>query len=61
MTVALPPLLMFRIMKSVFKKKRLRAELISALPSLGTFAIIWAYGEMVGYVFGPGNALSKIE
>jgi hypothetical protein len=60
LTVALPPLLLFRMARSTAQKQRLR-ELIRALPYLTLFALIWAWGEFVGYVSGPGDALSRIE
>ena len=61
MTLALPPLLLFRIARGVLAKRRLRGELASALPHLGVFVLIWAAGEMAGYALGPGDALSRIE
>jgi hypothetical protein len=61
LTVALPPVLLFRMTKNIIAKKRLFPELIRALPHLTLFALIWAYGEAVGYMFGPGDALSRIE
>jgi hypothetical protein len=60
-SVVLPSLLLFRMFKQMRKKQRFFAEFKSALPILFIFTIIWALGEMVGYVFGPGNALAKIE
>jgi hypothetical protein len=60
LTIALPPLLLFRMARSTAQKQRLR-ELIRALPYLTLFALIWAWGEFVGYVSGPGDALSRIE
>jgi hypothetical protein len=61
MTLVLPPLLLLRIIGGVLAKRRLRAELMAALPNLGAFVVIWAAGEMVGYLFGSGRALSQIE
>jgi hypothetical protein len=60
LTLALPPLLLFRMARSIAQKQRLR-ELIRALPYLTLFALIWSWGELVGYMFGPGDALSRIE
>ena len=60
LTLALPPLLLFRMAKSVTAKNRQR-ELIRATPYLTLFALIWAWGEFVGYMLGPGDALSRIE
>ena len=60
-TVILPPLLLSRFVRQVLSKRRLRMELVSALPMLCVFVVIWAFGEWVGYLFGQGDALSKIE
>lgn len=60
-TVLLPPLLLMRSMQQMKAKNRLAAEFKSALPTLLVFYIIWAYGEMVGYILGDGGALSRIE
>jgi hypothetical protein len=60
LTLALPPLLLFRMARNTVQKQRF-AELIRALPYLALFALIWAWGEGVGYISGPGDALSRIE
>ena len=56
----LPALILFRIGRDAFRKRRMR-EFIWALPWLAVFAVIWTAGEMAGYVAGPGDALAKIE
>jgi hypothetical protein len=61
LTLALPPLLLFRIVRSLAMKKRLLPQFIRAFPYLAVFLLIWAWGEMVGYVSGPGDALLRIE
>jgi Glycosyl transferase family 2 len=61
LTFGLPPLLLFRIARSLFMKKRLLPQFIRAFPYLALFLMIWAWGEMVGYIFGPGDALLRIE
>jgi hypothetical protein len=61
LTLALPPLLLFRMARDLVAKKRLLTELIRATPYLMLFTLIWASGEIVGYIFGPGDALSNIE
>jgi len=58
--LALPPLLMFRTVKRVVSKRRHRAELVRSLPLLTAFVISWAFGEMVGYVAGPGDSLARV-
>ena len=59
-SLALPPLLFARTVSRVMTKKRNRAELVRSLPLLALFVSAWAMGEMVGYVAGPGDSLSKV-
>jgi len=59
-SLLLPPLLLYRMVRAVAAKD-LQREFIRALPSLSTFIIVWAAGEGVGAVLGPGKALSRIE
>jgi hypothetical protein len=61
LSLALPLLLLYRMARSVTTKGRHLPELMRALPYLTLFAVIWAAGEAVGYLFGPGDALSKVE
>jgi glycosyltransferase involved in cell wall biosynthesis len=61
LTAALPPLILFRIGRNLAVKKRLFPQFIRALPYLTVFALIWAWGEMVGYARGAGDALPRIE
>jgi hypothetical protein len=57
---ALPPLLMLRIARAAMAKK-LGRELARAAPALVGLTVVWAAGEMWGYLFGPGDALARIE
>ena len=59
-SLLLPPILMYRMIKAV-AAKGLQREFIRALPSLSTFIVIWAIGESYGAIFGPGDALARIE
>ncbi len=61
MSVALPPLLLWRMRGNVVRKNRLGGEFLKALPYLGLFTVIWAAGEIVGYIAGQGTALAEIE
>jgi hypothetical protein len=56
----LPPMLLLRIVRSVWAKGRHRGELIRSLPLLALFVSAWAAGEIVGYWFGPGDALAQV-
>jgi glycosyltransferase involved in cell wall biosynthesis len=59
-SLALPPILMFRTVSRVLAKRRHRSELLRSLPLLAVFVVSWAFGEMVGYVAGPGDSLAKV-
>jgi hypothetical protein len=61
LTLGLPALLLLRIGRNLMTKKRLIKQFIRALPYLIIFVLIWACGELVGYLRGPGDALSRIE
>jgi len=58
--LALPPMLFWRTVSRVMSKRRHRAELMRSLPLLAVFVLAWAAGEVVGYVSGPGNSLSRV-
>lgn len=61
LSLALPPVLFWRMTRSILAKKRLRREFVLASPYLALFALIWAAGDVAGYIFGPGDALLEIE
>lgn len=58
--VALPPLLLWRMHRAT-SAKHLQRPFRRALPSLCGLVMIWSLGEIVGYLAGPGRALSEIE
>lgn len=60
-TIFLPALLLFRMFKQIRLKGRFFKEFKSSFPILFVFTVIWALGEMQGYLFGPGDALGRIE
>ena len=57
----LPPFLLRRPAQNVWRNGRHRRELILTLPLLALFVIAWGVGELVGYLFGPGESLGKVE
>jgi hypothetical protein len=59
--LALPGLLLLRLSRNLLAKRQLLPELMRALPYLTVFVMIWAWGELVGFIAGPGDALSRIE
>ena len=59
-SLALPPLLLMRAVKAA-KAKGLSREMLRASPYLLALYCVWAVGESVGALKGPGNALAMIE
>lgn len=59
--VLLPPMMFLRTIRNVRSKGRHRRELLQALPLLVPFCLSWGAGEAVGYLFGPGKALSRVR
>jgi hypothetical protein len=59
-SLALPPLLFYRMTTAALRKK-LGGEFLRASPALAALVVVWALGEIWGYVFGPGDALARIE
>lgn len=57
---ALPPLLFLRTVRTIWRKKCHRPELMKSLPLLMLFVSGWGWGEVVGAWFGPGDALAKV-
>jgi len=57
----LPPILTLRIAGWTFSKKRHIRMLFRALPLILLFTIVWAWGEFIGHLFGPGDSLAKVE
>ena len=60
-TPLLPPLVLYRICRESMRRESLRAALPRAFPFLAIFALVWAWGEAVGYALGPGASLAEIE
>ena len=57
---ALPPVLFMRIVSRVWKSGQHRAQLLVSLPLQLLFTLGWAAGEIVGWWFGPSDALSRV-
>jgi hypothetical protein len=60
-SAALPALLLARITRQVLTKRRHLGRFAACLPLLGLFLTVGAAGEMVGYLFGPGRSLERVE
>jgi hypothetical protein len=57
----LPPVLLWRVAWTVWRKKSHRAELLRALPLIALFTLAWGAGEMAGSWFGAGDALARVR
>lgn len=57
----LPPLLLARIAARVVASRRRRGRLLAALPLLVPVAVVYVWGEWLGYLLGAGDALGQVE
>jgi len=57
----IPGLMLWRIGREVFRKKRFRMLFLLSLPLLGAFLTSYAVGEFAGYLLGGGDSLLKVE
>jgi len=60
-SAALPLLLSARVARTVFGKRRHFGRFLVVSPLVGLFLTVGACGEMVGYLFGPGRSLDRVE
>jgi glycosyltransferase involved in cell wall biosynthesis len=58
---ALPALLLARISARVFQKKHRVDKYVQTFPLLIPAVVVYIAGELMGYLFGPGDALMKVE
>lgn len=58
---ALPAVILVRIVRTVWNKPGMRGELLRSLPLLVPYTLAWGCGEIVGYLLGAGNSLSKVR
>jgi len=57
---ALPPILLWRIVKAVRATGRFGTELRRSVPLLLVYVVAWAAGESAGAWFGAGDALRRV-
>ncbi len=57
----LPLLLLMRLIRTVWAKKRNRRELLLALPMIGVLVCCGAAGEAIGYCAGDGGSLRAVR
>jgi hypothetical protein len=60
-SLTLPALLTLRVARTVISKRRHLGRFFVALPLVVLFLTVGAVGEMIGYLFGPGSSLDKVE
>lgn len=60
-SLALPPILLARIVKNGWAAPEVRTDLLKSAPFLILFVLAWALGESVGAVVGPGHALGRVR
>ena len=58
---ALPPVLFYRTVTRILSKRKHTEWLWRSIPLLLAFVTSWGAGEVVGYLRGPGDALSKVR
>jgi hypothetical protein len=58
---ALPPLLLVRTIAANTRKGVPARLLVPTLPLIATYLLAWGVGEVVGYWFGAGDALSRVR
>jgi hypothetical protein len=52
----LPPVMLSRLLRTVFAKRRFRDRAVLSLPLLACLLCCHAAGEFLGYIAGPGNS-----
>jgi hypothetical protein len=52
---------MLRVTRAVLDRRRHRGWYLASLPLVALFSVVGAAGELVGYVAGPGNSLTRIR
>jgi Glycosyl transferase family 2 len=57
----LPPLLLFRGIRTITRKRRLVGRYLTCLPLIATYFTAGALGEMTGYFLGGGTSLERVE
>ncbi len=60
-SLALPPVLIARIVGHVRRRGLHRGRLLMAAPLVVLFSVVWAAGEFVGYLAGPGDSILRIR
>ena len=61
LSFGLPALLVTRLTRSVLRRRRHLGWYVRAFPLVVLFSVTWSLGELVGYLFGPGDSLLKVR
>jgi hypothetical protein len=59
-SVLLPPVLFYRTVSRIRAKGKHMDRLVPSLPYIAVFVVVWAVGEAVGYLAGPGDSLARV-
>jgi hypothetical protein len=59
-SLLLPPVLFLRTISRIRAKGRHTEWLNPSLPYIAVFVVAWACGELIGYLAGAGDSLSKV-
>lgn len=59
--VLLPPLLLWRLFRTVWPKRTRRGTFLATMPVMAPFFLSYGWGEAVGALRGPGNSLARVE
>ena len=60
-SIALPALLTLRVTRQALAKRRHLGHFAASMPLIALFYTVGAAGEMIGYLVGPGDSLSRVE
>jgi hypothetical protein len=60
-SLALPMILMVRVCRAALAKRRHVGRFAASIPLIAVFFTVGAFGEMLGYLFGPGSSLARVE
>ena len=60
-SLTLPALLLSRVARQALAKRRHLGRFAASVPLIALFYTVGAVGEMVGYLIGPGDSLSRVE
>ena len=60
-TPILPLVFLHRLARPVVRKEKLRGKFLLSLPLIVAASVLWAAGETVGYLAGPGASADRID